>query len=118
MVQFWQLNDLSPSQLSKLMRRAETDIRQLFPLAQKVIDHVREGGDAAVVEYARQFDAPNFEASMLQAQPEDFAAARASLNAEIIDAIEQAHENIQRFHAEQMPEPMWFMEVQPGIMAG
>jgi histidinol dehydrogenase len=118
MIQFWQLNDLSPSQLSKLMRRAETDIRQLLPLAQKVIDHVREGGDTAVVEYARQFDAPNFEASMLRAQPEDFVAARAALNAEIIDAIEQSHENIQRFHAEQMPEPMWFMEVQPGIMAG
>jgi histidinol dehydrogenase len=118
MIQLLQLNDLTANQLSRLMRRAETDIRQLFPLAQKVLDHVREGGDAAVVEYARQFDAPNFDASMLCAQPEDFNAARAALNPDIINAIEQAHDNIQRFHIEQMPEPMWFMEVQPGIMAG
>ena len=36
----------------------------------------------------------------------------------MIAAIEAAHENILRFHSEQMPEPMWFTEVQPGIMAG
>lgn len=118
MIQFRKLNDLAPDQLSRLMRRAEIDIRQLFPLAQAIIDRVREAGDTAVVEYARQFDAPNFEISMLRAQPEDFVKARASLNADVINALEQAHDNIQRFHREQMPEPMWFMEIQPGIMAG
>jgi histidinol dehydrogenase len=40
------------------------------------------------------------------------------VSAEVVDAIRQAHENIERFHSEQMPEPMWFTEVQPGIMAG
>ena len=118
MIQFRKLNDLTPDQLSRLMRRAEIDIRQLFPLAQTVIDRVREAGDTAVVEYARQFDAPNFETSMLCAQPEDFVKARASLGADVINALEQAHDNIQRFHREQMPEPMWFMEIQSGIMAG
>lgn len=118
MIQFWELNKIPSDQLARIMRRAETDIRQLFPLAQEVIDRVRAGGDTAVVEYARRFDAPNFEASMLRSTAEDFAAARKALSAEVIEAIQQAHENIERFHAEQMPEPMWFMEVQPGIMAG
>jgi histidinol dehydrogenase len=40
------------------------------------------------------------------------------LTKEVIAAIEAAHENILKFHSEQMPEPMWFTEVQPGIMAG
>ncbi len=118
MVQYLKLSDLSPADLARLLRRAEKDIRDLFPLAQEVIDRVRAEGDAAVVHYARQWDAPNFEASMLRAAPEDFAAARAELSPELIDAIQQAHDNIQRFHTEQMPEPMWFTEVQPGIMAG
>lgn len=117
-VQFWKCNELSPETYAKIMRRAESDIRSLLPLAQEVIDRVRSEGDAAVIEYARRFDAPGFEAGMLRAAPEDFAAARAALAPEVARAIEQAHDNIRAFHAEQMPEPMWFTEIQPGIMAG
>jgi histidinol dehydrogenase len=118
MIQFWELNQLTPEVLAKIMRRAETDIRTLLPLAQAIIDQVRTKGDAAVVEYTRQFDATNFEAQMLHASGRDFSAARGALNTQVIEAIEQAHENIHRFHSEQMPEAMWFTEVQPGIMAG
>jgi histidinol dehydrogenase len=118
MVQFLKLNELSAEQRARLMRRAEKDIRDLLPLAQEVIDKVRTNGDAALVEYARRFDAPNFEAGMLRATEADFAEARKQVSADVIAAIEAAHENILRFHEEQMPEPMWFTEVQPGIMAG
>ncbi len=118
MVQFWELSQLSAEQRTKIMRRAETDIRQLLPLAQEVIDRVRIDGDTAVVEYTRKFDAPAFDVGALRATPADFEVAYASLEPEVIRAIEAAHVNIERFHTEQMPEPMWFMEVQPGIMAG
>jgi histidinol dehydrogenase len=118
MIQFWELNQIESSVLAKIMRRAETDIRSLLPLVQEVIDHVREGGDTAVVNYAQQFDTAVFEKEMLRATPDDFAAARQAVGADVVTAIEQAHDNIRRFHAEQMPEPMWFMEVQPGIIAG
>jgi histidinol dehydrogenase len=118
MVQFIKLQELTSEELARLMRRSEKDIRDLFPLAQEVIDKVRTGGDSAVVEFARRFDAPNFEAPMLRAAPRDFEEARKSLSAEVINALKQAHENIYRFHSEQMPEPMWFTEVQPGVLAG
>lgn len=118
MIQFWELSQLKAEQLGKIMRRAETDIRDLLPLAQEVSDRVRIEGDVAVVDYARRFDAPGFEAQMLRVTPEDFAAARATVSQDVVEAIKAAHENIRRFHAEQMPEPMWFMEVQPGVMAG
>ncbi len=118
MIQYLKLNELHRDELNKLMRRAEKDIRDLLPLAQEVIERVRNEGDAAVVEFARKFDAPNFNADLLRATPEDFAEARRSLSPEITSAIEAAHTNIYRFHVEQMPEPMWFTEVQPGIMAG
>jgi histidinol dehydrogenase len=117
-IQYWELNRLTNVELEKIMRRAESDIRDLLPLAQEVIDRVRAEGDAAVVEYARRFDAKDFSVEMLRASPEDFAAARTALNPDVIAAIELAHMNILRFHEEQMPEPMWFTEIQPGIMAG
>lgn len=118
MIQYFVYNELPQEKRAKIMRRAEKDIRDLFPLAQEVIDRVRSEGDAGVVHYAQKFDAENFTASLLKATPEDFADARASLEPAIVEAIEAAHTNIQRFHEEQMPESMWFTELQPGVMAG
>jgi len=118
MIQFMELSKLTSAELARLLKRAETDIQQLFPLAQDVINQVRAEGDAAVVKFAKQFDAKNFDASMLKATKKDFEEARASLSTNVIDAITQAHDNIAKFHAEQMPESMWFTEVQPGVMAG
>lgn len=118
MIQSWELNRLTSEELNKILRRAETDIRALFPVAEQVINEVREHRDAAVVKYARQFDAPSFESTLLKATKEDFTNACATVSKEVINAIVEAHKNIERFHAEQMPESMWFTEVQPGVMAG
>ncbi|MGJ3237900.1 MAG: histidinol dehydrogenase [Anaerolineae bacterium] len=117
-IQFLELDQLTDAQRTKIMRRAETDISELLPTTQAVIDDVRANGDEAVVRYARKWDAANFKASMLRARPEDFKRARANIAPDIVESIHVAHENIRKFHEEQLPEKMWFTEVQPGIMAG
>lgn len=118
MIQFFRLNEMTEETKGKLLRRAEKDIRDLFPLAQEVIDAVRAEGDASVVRYAQKFDAPNFSANMLRATAGDFEAARSAVHPDVVRAIQDAHENIRRFHEEQMPEQMWFTQVRPGVMAG
>ncbi len=118
MIQFWEYERLSSEELARIMRRAELDITDLLPTAQEIIERVRVSGDEALVEYTRRFDATNFEASMLRVAPDQFAAARKALDPAVIEAIQQAHANIRAFHQEQMPEPMWFAEVAPGVMAG
>jgi len=118
MIQFWEYERLSSEELARIMRRAELDITDLLPTAQEIIERVRVSGDEALVEYTRRFDAANFEASMLRVAPDQFAAARKALDPAVIEAIQQAHANIRAFHQEQMPEPMWFAEVAPGVMAG
>ncbi len=118
MIQFWELEKLPKEDLMRIMRRAEVDISTLLPLAQQVIDNVKAEGDTAVIKYAREFDTPQFEPSMLRATADDFAAAKQAVSRDVIDAIEEAHDNVHRFHEEQMPESMWFTEVKPGIMAG
>ncbi len=118
MIKVRELSQLSAADRAVVMRRAEQDITSLLPTAQDVIERVRKDGDAALVEYTRKFDAPNYTADQIKAKPEDFAAAREAVGSEVLAAIQHAHDNIRRFHEEQMPEPMWFMEVEPGIMAG
>lgn len=118
MVQFWKTDDLDAVVKAKIMRRAEQNISDLLPLAQEVVNQVRERGDEAVVEYARKFDAPNFTADLLRATPEDFKTAYSQVDEDLIEAIKLAHRNIQYFHQEQMPEAMWFTQISEGIMAG
>lgn len=118
MIRMRELARLSGAELDELMRRAEADIRSLLPQVQEVVDRVRAEGDAALVEYTRRWDCSDFDASRLRAGAEDFAAARKSVSPEVIAAIKAAHDNIRHFHQQQMPEAMWFSEVQPGIMAG
>jgi histidinol dehydrogenase len=117
-IQIRRLNELSDQELSSLLRRAELDIEQLLPRAKEVVDSIRFTGDAAVVQYAQQFDAPSFAADMLRATPADFDAARTTVDSNLVEAIKSAYENIKLFHEQQMPESMWFTEIKPGIMAG
>ncbi len=117
-IQVRELAKLSLADRAALMRRSEQDISSLLPTAQAVIERVRREGDAALVDYTRQFDAPNYTLANLKASPADFSSARAEVGEEVVAAIQHAHDNIRRFHEEQMPEPMWFMEVEPGVMAG
>ena len=118
MIQYRELALLSPDERRMLMRRAETDIRSLLPMVQEVVDRVRTGGDEALASYARRWDCADFDASLLRASHEDFDAARQSVSDEVVAAIESAHDNVRRFHRKQMPDELWFSELQPGVMAG
>ncbi len=113
-----ELANLPADEFARLMRRAEQDITDLLPVAEEVIGRVRREGDDAVVAYTRKFDAPEFTAGQIRASADDFAAARKSLPEDVKAAVIHAYTNIRRFHEEQMPEPMWFTEVLPGVMAG
>ncbi|MDE0609960.1 MAG: histidinol dehydrogenase [Anaerolineaceae bacterium] len=118
MIQYRELAQLSNDERRLLMRRAETDIRSLLPVVQEVVDQVRACGDEALVSFARRWDCAEFDASLLRASDEDFVAAREAVSDEVIAAIEAAHDNIRKFHRKQVPEEMWFSELQPGVMAG
>jgi histidinol dehydrogenase len=117
-MQFRELAHLTAEARAILLRRSEQDIAALLPKAQAVIDRVRQEGDAALIDFTHQFDTPNYTADNLKATPEDFQRAYEAVGSEVVAAIRHAHANIQRFHEEQLPQPMWFTEVAPGIMAG
>ena len=111
-------SELSSSARQRILRRTETDIDSLLPLAHEIIAEVRAGGDEAILELNRRFDAPKMSLQELQAEPADFQKARSEISAELLAALELAQENIRRFHEKQLPEPLWFCEIQPGILAG
>ena len=117
-IQFLVWSQLQTEEKQRILRRTESNIDDLLPYAQKIIETVRNDGDKALIELNRRFDAPDMSMEQLRAQPADFVRARNDISPELLAALHHAHDNIRRFHEKQLPEPLWFTEVQPGIMAG
>ena len=117
-IQFLVWSELSTETKQRILRRTEADIDALLPLAHEIIAEVRVGGDEKILELNRRFDAPKMDLGQLKAEPTDFHQARSEISPDLHAALEHAHENIRRFHEKQLPEPLWFCEVQPGILAG
>ncbi len=78
----------------------------------EIVSTVRRDGDAALRSYTERFDGAKIDAFAVP--PADFAAARRALRPEQIAAIERAIQNVQTFHAAQLPQPLE-VETMPGV---
>ncbi len=111
-------NAIDQTEKDFVLRRAELDITKYMDIAHEVADDVRANGDAALVKYTEKFDGVRVEASALKVTQAEIEAGYARLDKTVRDAIEYAAGNIRRFHEQQLPEPMWFTEVDKGLMVG
>ena len=87
-----------------LARPAQDSRADTAAAALEIINAVREQGDAALRSYTERFDGVRLD--RLAVSEDEFFAARNSLTAKQIAAIEQAIDNVQRFHAAQLPQPL------------
>lgn len=110
--------ELSEEQKSFVMKRAEIDITAYMKTATEVAFDVKENGDDAVLKYTEKFDRVKLSKEHMKVSQEEFEIAYRRLPKETLDAITYAYGNIKKFHQEQMPEKMWFTDVDDGIMAG
>jgi histidinol dehydrogenase len=99
-------------QAAVLRRPAQTHREEVLRTAQEVIAQVRAGGDDALRALTRRFDGIGI--GDLAVSDSEFAAARAALNPAQRAALARAIDNVQRFHAAQLPQPL-SMETMPGV---
>jgi histidinol dehydrogenase len=81
-----------------------------------IVNRVRSGGDAALLEYAHKFDGLAEDAPM-RVPAEELKAAIGMVSAEFIRAIESAAKNIRNFAEWQLPRP-WVRTIHPGLRVG
>lgn len=113
------LKDLSSAQRASLTSRSEADLSFYVEKSRSIIDAVRQEGDAALVRFGRDLDkAASLTRETLKVSKEELEEAFALVDAQVIEAIRHAIENIRSFHEEQLPEPMWLKEIRPGAFAG
>ena len=114
----YKLSELSDEKKAFIMKRAEIDISGHMALAKEVSDDIRVRGDEAVLEYTKKFDKVELTADKIKVKPEEIDAGYERLDSETREAIEYAAKNIRNFHEKQMPEEMWFTEVDKGLLVG
>ena len=85
--------------MSEIITRPTKDAADLTAIVSAVLARIKSEGDAAVLDYERQFD--KVELRALAVTPDEFDAAEALVSPELRAALQQAHDNIARFHEAQ-----------------
>ena len=99
---------LSAKQQSDVLSRPRAMADATFAAqVNDMIAAVKTGGDAALIQYAEQFDQVVLSELVV-------TAGEPVLPDDLRHAIDQAYDNIQAFHAAQLPQPLAVM-TQPGV---
>lgn len=114
----YKLSEMTAKEKETVLKRAETDISEQMALAKEVSDDIKKCGDAAVLEYTEKFDRISLTQDKIKVTPEEIEAGYNRLDEETRKSIEYAAGNIKNFHEKQMPEEMWFTEVDKGLLVG
>ena len=94
----------------------ESKVDQVNEIVSDIIKMVREKGDQALIELAKKFDKVDLE--RVAVTREEIEEAYEKVSPELVEELENAAYNIQRFHEMQKPAGMWLTEVEPGVTLG
>lgn len=110
-IKIW--SELSPDeQLVLLERPALLDDQTTRAQASRIIATVRQDGDTALLDFAKQFESCDL--GTLKVSEREFVDAESALRPAASDAIDTAISNVQRFHEAQLPAEI-DMQVSPGV---
>lgn len=98
------------------MENRESKVGQVEDTVKDIVDQVRDNGDKALRDLAKKFD--KIDLKDIAVSRDEIEAAYEKVSPEVVEELENAAYNIQRFHEMQMPAGLWLREVEPGITLG
>lgn len=101
--------------IKKILDRSQLEIDGVNKSVEAIVRDVRENGDNALLEYTRKFDCVEL-TSMLVTEKETEEAYN-SCDKELIEALEEAKENLWNYHVKQLNNS-WIDSSKKGIMLG
>ena len=96
-MKFIDLRDDQTSQWRSLLCRRYAPDEKLISQVSAILAEVRQRGDQALVEFARQFDHVDFTPQDLTVREPEIQTATALVKSELLDALQSAHANVQEF---------------------
>ncbi len=109
---------LPETEKKRILARSELDISAVLPRVQEIIEKVRTDGDKALAAYTLQLDGADISSLPFAVTARELDDAERLLDARVKDAIRFCAANVRKYHEQQLPGPMSFGEVLPGVWAG
>ena len=97
-------------------RNRSSKVDDVMETARNIIADVQKDGDKAIKAYTEKFD--KIKLDRLQVSREEIEEAYEKVDPELVEELENAAYNIERFHKMQLPQDLWLSEVEPGITLG
>lgn len=102
-----------PKEWVALSQRPSDDNQSITTSVMSIMKEVKERGDHALLDYTERFDGVSLSAGLTVTDDEKVRASN-NLSSALKEAINQAHNNIKKFHAEQL-SPITKIETMPGV---
>jgi histidinol dehydrogenase len=83
----------------------------------EILEAVRKGGDGALIDYSRRFDAPNLKEADLAVAESEIDAAYEVVDGDFLDILHTAIANVESFHRQQL-HPSHFTTHPDGTFLG
>jgi histidinol dehydrogenase len=117
-VAYWR--ELDEAARDRLLRRGVDKIFDpaLRESVARIVEDVREHGDAAVVRALSQFDGCDIAPERLRVGDDEFEAAEQQVGDEVRRALRVAIANVRAFNEHLSRERQWEVEIEPGIVVG
>lgn len=112
-------SEASHEERQRIMKRSQADLDGARASARSWIDQIEQRGDAALLDYIREFDDKNFSLDRLRVTKEDIAAAYDAVDPHTVSMIRKQIEISREFHKRQLPSS-WqeTAEYVPGVTTG
>ncbi len=112
-------SELDGEARERVMRRSQRDLGPAREIARRWIARIEAEGDAALVDYVREFDDPAFTADRLRVTREDIDEAYREVPQATVDILRRQIEISREFHRRQLPkEAQETAEFVRGVVTG
>lgn len=114
--------ELSGTERRRIFMRAQANIDSVMPDVRSIIDAIKNGGDAALVEYVQRFDKKDFDVSQIRVEKDDIAQAYKDVAPATLALMKRQIDISRNFHQQQAnriyAEADWSIEYVPGVRTG
>lgn len=94
----------------------KSKVKDVTEAVTEIIENVRKNKDKALIELTEKFDKIKLKSVSVSRKEVDDAYEK--VEPVLVEELENAAYNIQRFHEMQLPKDLWLSEVEPGITLG
>ncbi len=104
-------------EVERLLVKNRQNIQLVTQSAGQIVDAVKTGGDAALLQFAARFDGADLTARELRVTPQEVTRAYSKVSREFLPALQRAKQRIQDFHRKQLRQS-WLDPDEQGSILG